>query len=262
MAPTGKAQAIKSISTVTKGLTMPKNKVIFAALIGLYLLYTLAITLYPLSQEIELKKTKSNALQAQDIARYNQHDNNLIALANHTLWGLPPYEPPKPKEKKIETNETNETNGFELRNQNGFYTIIIDKKEFDFLGVAKRGDEALAIFFDALKKSNQKLVQFTQGSNLYKSVKLHKIYENYVLLIDTQTYKKIKIPYFLVEKLKYDTNTTEVANSVTGKTHRAKNNRKKFGKKGWKKMSKEERKKLREERMKKRKERRNKGNKK
>ncbi|MBN2825427.1 MAG: hypothetical protein JXQ76_08895 [Campylobacterales bacterium] len=241
---------------------MPKSKLIFSGLITLYLLYTFATAFYPLSSEIGTSKAKSNKLNTQDISAYKQLEGNLTALAIHTIWDIPAYNPPQPKVAKVDTNETNETHRFELRNQNGFYTIIIDKKEFDFLGVAKRGDQALAIFFDALRKSNDKLVEYLERSTIHASVQLHKIYENYILLIDTKTYKKIKIPYFLVEKLKYDTNTTEVANSVTGKTHRAKNNRKKFGKKGWKKMSKEERKKLREERMKKRKERRNKGNKK
>jgi len=234
---------------------------VFIALLTLYGLYVAASTWLSLKSEVKSSKTTQDTLKAIDISIYNQHEANLSSLALHNIWDIPEYQPPK--EKIVDQNSSDENETFELRNQNGFYTIIMGKKELDFLGVAKRGEEALAIFFDALKKSNEKFVEYPQHSTIYKSVKLHRIYENYILLIDTKTYKKIKIPYFLVEKLKYDANATEIDNGVANKLDTMKKNRKRFGRRGLKKMSRKERMKFIQERMKKHRPRRNnKGNKK
>ena len=176
---------------------------IFVSLIALYGLYVVGSTLLPLNSEVDATKTQKDNLKAKDISTYNQTEANLSALTLHRIWGIPKHEP---LQVIVETNETNQSNpsqSFELRNQNGFYTIIIEKKEFDYLGVAMQGGVPFGIFFDNSAKSKNKIKHYKEGENLHKKVKLHKIKHNALLLIDTDSYKKIEIPYFLVDETKF-----------------------------------------------------------
>ncbi|KIM08903.1 MAG: hypothetical protein KU28_02985 [Sulfurovum sp. PC08-66] len=182
---------------------MTRIRAVFILLVVLYGLYVFASTLYALSGQTNASKSKKSHLTIQELSSY-KYEGNLSALAIHTIWELPIHEPPK--EIAIDTNESNESNetlGFELRNQNGFYTIIIDKKEFDFLGVAKQGGAMLGIFLSHKDKSKSKIEHFKEGETIHQKVKLHKIKHNILLLIDTKSYKKIEIPYFFVDELEF-----------------------------------------------------------
>ncbi|KIM13361.1 MAG: hypothetical protein KU38_01540 [Sulfurovum sp. FS08-3] len=180
---------------------MTKIRAIFILLVALYGLYVFVSTLYTLSGQTNASKDKKSQLKVKELSSYRQYEGNLSALATHTIWELPIHEPPK--EIAADNNESNETLGFELRNQNGFYTIIIDKKEFDFLGVAKQGGAMLGIFLSHKDKSKSKIEHFKEGETLHQKVKLHKIKHNTLLLIDTKSYKKIEIPYFFVDELEF-----------------------------------------------------------
>lgn len=184
----------------TKGLLVTKIRAVFILLVALYGLYVLASTLYALSGQTNASKSKKSRLEIKELSSY-RYESNLSALAIHTIWELPIHEPPI--ETSVDTNDSNETLGFELRNQNGFYTIIIDKKEFDFLGVAKQGGAMLGIFLSHKDKSKSKIEHFKEGETIHQKVKLHKIKHNTLLLIDTKSYKKIEIPYFFVDELEF-----------------------------------------------------------
>jgi len=184
---------------------MSRNKRVLGFFLGVYGLYKLLATWIELNQEVEVKKQHAPISKAQNLTLYTKSEQNLSALALHALWDIPPYVPPKPKEvvehnKSKESKETNSIPLFQLRNQNGFYTIIIEKKEFDFLGVAQQGGEAFALFFVPSKKPNEQIQRYKEGERIHQKVQLHKIKANTLLLIDTQSYKKIEIPYFLVKE--------------------------------------------------------------
>ncbi|MEA2027768.1 MAG: hypothetical protein U9N49_02170 [Campylobacterota bacterium] len=181
---------------------LSKSKMIFIGLIALYGLYIVGSIFLPLSTQVDATKAQKDNLKAKDISAYNQKESNLSALAVHSIWGIPEYQPPKPIENN-ETNSSEDNTSFELRNQNGFYTIIIEKKEFDYLGVAMQGGIPFGIFFDNSTKSKIKIKHYKEGENLHKKVKLHKIKHNTLLLIDTDSYKKIEIPYFLVDEMEF-----------------------------------------------------------
>jgi len=178
-----------------------KSRAVFILLVALYGLYILASTLYALSEQTHASKSKKSQLKIKELSSYRQHEGNLSALAIHTIWDIPIHEPPK--ETTLDTNDTNATADFELRNQNGFYTIIIDKKEFDFLGVAKQGGAMLGIFLSRKDKAKNQIEHFKEGETIFQKVKLHKIKQNTLLLIDTKSYKKIEIPYFFVDELEF-----------------------------------------------------------
>jgi len=182
---------------------LSKSKMIFVGIIALYGLYMMGSTLVPLSSEVDATKIKKDNLIAKDISSYSQSEGNLSALALHLMWDIPEYQPPKVLVENNETNSSEDNASFELRNQNGFYTIIIEKKEFDYLGVAMRGGIPFAIFFDNSAKPKNKIKHYQEGENLHKKVKLHKIKHNTLLLIDTDSYQKIEIPYFLVDEMEF-----------------------------------------------------------
>ena len=179
-----------------------RNKIIFASLITLYILKEIISLYISLDIETSNKSRDDNIGDIIDISLYNQ-DFNSSYLSNNEVWGLDKYK--KPKLKVVENNESNDSNSsdivFELRDKDGFYTIIIDKKEFDFLGVGKRGDELFTLLYDnSKKKSRDAIREYRKGDTLSSSVQLYKISSNSIKLIDTTTHKKVIVPYFLVEE--------------------------------------------------------------
>ncbi len=176
-----------------------RNKIIFASLIALYIIKEIISLYISLDIETSNKSRDDNIGDIIDISLYNQ-DFNSSYLSNNEVWGLAKYKKPKPK--VVENNDSNSSDIlFELRDKDGFYTIIIDKKEFDFLGVGKRGDELFTLLYDnSKKKSRDAIREYRKGDTLSSSVQLHKISSNSIKLIDTTTHKKVIVPYFLVKE--------------------------------------------------------------
>jgi len=182
-----------------------RNRVIFVSIIAIYILKEIIFLYLNLDIKTNISKRDDNIGDIANISLYNQ-DFNTSYLSNNQVWGLAKYEKPKPKivDKNIsDNNKSNESNEivFKLRDKDGFYTIIIDKKEFDFLGVGERNSTLFALFYDnSQKKNRDALKEYIKGDNIYKDIKLQKIGSDFLRLIDTSTYKKIIIPYFLVKE--------------------------------------------------------------
>ncbi|SHO80690.1 hypothetical protein MNB_SV-15-293 [hydrothermal vent metagenome] len=177
-----------------------RNKIIFVSLIALYILKEIISLYLNLNIETSNKLRDDNIGEIVDISIYNKEFNS-SSLGNNEVWGLAKYR--KPKVKVVDDNKSDEnlTINFELRDKNGFYTIIIDKKEFDFWGVGKRGDNSFVLLYDnSQKKSRDALREYREGDRLYEDVLLHKISSNSIKFIDTTTHKKVIIPYFLVKQ--------------------------------------------------------------
>lgn len=168
---------------------------ILLALFGVYLLYQLITLMVQLNSETNVDRVGNGLKEAKNIHKYMAKESNFSTLANHKIWDLPEYEKPQ------ENNTTTQTkNFFELRDSNGFYTIIIGKKELDYLGVAKQGNQKFVILFDATQKGDKKIQHYYEGESIIEGIKLHKIEKSFVLLIETQTHKKLKIPYFFINE--------------------------------------------------------------
>ena len=186
-----------------------RNKIIFASLIALYILKEIIFLYLNLDIETSNKSRDNKIGEIIDISLYKE-DFNSSYLANHEIWGLIKFEP---KVEILDNNESDENStNFELRDKDGFYTIIIDKKEFDFLGVGKRGDNLFALLYDnSQKKSRDALKEYESGDNLHQDVKLHKISSDSIKFIDTTTHQKVIIPYFLVvqDEFKPEGNVSE-----------------------------------------------------
>jgi len=173
-----------------------KSKILFFTLIGIYLLSIITTTLLDFNTDNTVIKEKNKLSKAKDLQRYMHLDHNLSALKLHKIWDIPEYEEPK----NSENNSSQEKNSFELRDSNGFYTIIIGQKELDFLGVIKSDNERFTVLFDHNQTKNKKITHYKVGDRIYKSIKLHKIENNFILLVDTQTHQKIEVPYFFVNE--------------------------------------------------------------
>jgi hypothetical protein len=178
-----------------------KRQTLLIGAIGLYLLYQVISTWLLIDNKVQTVKYREKHFKVEDLEHYMHNDTNLSALKIHKIWGIPEYEKPKPKTQ--ENNTTVEKKSFELRESGGFYTIIIGKKELDFLGVAKSAKKYFMVLFDAKGKKGKKIIHYYEGDNLAKGIKLHKIDENFVLLIDTLSHEKSKIPYFFVNEDKF-----------------------------------------------------------
>lgn len=178
-----------------------RNRLIFVSLIAIYILKEIIFLYLNLDIKTNISKRDDNIGEIADISLYNQ-DFNTSYLSNNQVWGLAKYK--KPKLKIVDKNSSDNNSSeivFKLRDKNGFYTIIIDKKEFDFLGVGKRNSTLFALFYDnSQKKNRDALKEYIKGDNIYKNIKLQKIGSDFLRLINTSTYKKIVIPYFLVKE--------------------------------------------------------------
>jgi len=177
-----------------------KSKFLFLSLISIYIVFVVINTLLDLNIDSSDSKRFRTQESIKNISDY-QKDINISYISINEIWGLKKFKPKELNSTKDLNNTIPKNIDIQLRDTNGFYTIIIDKKEFDFLGVVKRGDELFTLLYDNSKKrSRDAIKEYKKGDTLSNSIQLHKISSNSIKLIDTTTHKKVIVPYFLVKE--------------------------------------------------------------
>jgi hypothetical protein len=176
-----------------------KNKIIFTSFLLLYIVFIIISTILDLSIESNSFKKFKNQESIKNIADY-QKDINITNLSINEIWGLQQF---KSKELNI-TKDLNKTIikeiDIQLRDTNGFYTIIISQKEFDVLGVAQKGEELFVILYDTnITKRRDAIKKYYKNDIIYKNTRIQKIDKNCLLIVDSKTHTKLKVPYFFVD---------------------------------------------------------------
>lgn len=180
-----------------------KSKIIFLSSISIYIIFVIINTLLDLNIDSKDSKRFRTQDSLKNLSDY-QKDINITNLSINEIWGIAKY---KPKELKIikEINTTvvkvkEKEKDIQLRDTNGFYTIIISKREFDILGVAQKGKELFVVLYDTnITKRRDAIKKYYKNDIIYKNTRIQKIDKNYILVVDSKTHTKLKVPYFFVD---------------------------------------------------------------
>jgi len=176
-----------------------KNKIIFISLISIYIVFMVINTLLDIDVELKESKKSKQEYKIKDITSY-QKDINLSNLSINEIWGVKKFKPKEINSTKDLNNSVQIEEDIKLRDTNGFYTIIISKKEFDVLGVVQIGEESSVILFDTnITKRREAIKKYYKNDIIYKNTRVQKIDRSHILVVDSKTYTKLKIPYFFVD---------------------------------------------------------------
>ena len=174
-----------------------RNRLIFIFLILIYTISIIITTFLDLNVDIKDDKRLKREYKLKDIRDY-QKDINISNIGINRIWGVAEFQEETESKKELNSTVEKESN-IKLRDNNGFYTIIISEKEFNLLGVAQTGKDLFIILYDTnLTKNRDAIKRYYKNDIIYKDTRVQKIYSDYILLVDSKKEIKLKVPYFFV----------------------------------------------------------------
>jgi hypothetical protein len=176
-----------------------KSKFLFLSLISIYIVFVVINTLLDLNIDSSDSKRFRTQESIKNISDY-QKDINISYISINEIWGLEKFKPKELNSTKDLNNTIPKNIDIQLRDTNGFYTIIISQKEFDILGVAQKGEKPFVVLYDRnITKRREAIKKYYKNNIIYKNTRIQKIDKSHILIVDSKTYKKLKVPYFFVD---------------------------------------------------------------